>query len=64
MRRDPYVININRRRNCYSYGGFGHLTQNCRSHGIIGQERRMEYRKNSNNEQNNLNREESLIVLN
>jgi len=40
-------------RNCYSYGGFGHLARNCRNRGIgerIGLERRLEY-GNKNNEQ-------------
>jgi len=25
MKRDPYVINVDRGRNCYSCRGFGHL---------------------------------------
>ena len=25
IRRDPYVIEMDRGRNCYSCGGFGHL---------------------------------------
>ena len=25
-----YAIEVDRRRNCYSYGGFGHLAWNCR----------------------------------
>ena len=24
-KRDSYTMDVNRRRNCYSYGGFGHL---------------------------------------
>jgi len=31
MRRDPYAMDVDRERNCYSCGGFGHLAQNCRS---------------------------------
>jgi len=63
MRRDPYIVNVDRGRNCYSCGSFGHLGQNCRSWEIIGQRRRMEYGNNLNMEQNNLNRKESLIVF-
>jgi len=63
MRRNLYVININRRRNYYSCRGFGHLARNCRSWGIVVQGRRMEYRNNINN-RNNLKEKESLIVLN
>ena len=43
MRRDPYIVNVDRRRNCYSCRSFGYLEQNCRSWKIIGQRRRMEY---------------------
>jgi len=32
--------------------------------GIVRQERRLEYRKNTNNGQSNLNGKESLVVLN
>ena len=64
MRRDPYVMDVNRERNYYSCGGFGYLAQNCRSQEIMDQGRRMEYRDNLNDGQNNLNGEESLIVLN
>jgi len=31
MRRDLYTIDVDRRRNCYSCGGFGHLARNCRN---------------------------------
>jgi len=31
LRRDPYVIEVDRRRNCYAYGGFGHLACHCRN---------------------------------
>ena len=44
MRRDSYAMDIDRRRNCYSYGGFGHLVQNCRRWEIVGQERRINMR--------------------
>jgi len=31
IRRNLYIINIDRGRNCYSYRGFGYLMQNCRT---------------------------------
>jgi len=52
---------MDRRRNCYSCGRFGHLVWNCRRQ-IMGQGRRVEYENNRNNE-NNLNGERDLIVL-
>jgi len=29
--RNPYVIEIDRGRNCYACGGFGHMAQYCRN---------------------------------
>ena len=58
---NSYAIDMDRRRNCYSCGGFGHLVWNCRRQ-IMGQGRRVEYENNRNNE-NNLNGERDLIVL-
>jgi len=63
IRRDPYIIYMDKGRNCYSCGGFGHLAWNCRRQGIVGQGRRIGY-KNNQNTMNNLNGEENLIVLN
>ena len=40
-RQDPYAIDVNRGRNCYSYGGFGHLVRNCKNKGIIEQGRKL-----------------------
>jgi len=62
MRRKPYVIDVDRKRNCYSCGGFGHLVWNCRNQKIISQEKRMEYRDNVNNV-SNLKKKENLVVL-
>ena len=45
-RRDPYVMDVDRGRNCYNCGGFGHLARNCRNKGIgnkIGKGKRLEY---------------------
>ena len=59
-----YAMEVDRgNRNCYSCRGFGYLAQNCRRQ-IIGQERRVEYKDNWNNRQNNLNRNGDLIILN
>ena len=33
LRRDPYVMEIDRRRNCYACGGFGHMAHHCRNQG-------------------------------
>jgi len=54
---------MDRKRNCYSCGGFGYLAWNCRRQ-IIGQRRRVEYKDNQNNGQKNLNRNRDLMVLN
>jgi len=32
-RRDPYVMEVNRGRNCYACGGFGHMARHCRNRG-------------------------------
>ena len=64
MRRNSYTIEVDRRRNCYSCGSFGHLARNYKNRGKIGQEKKIEHRDNSNNRQRNLNGEENLIVFN
>jgi len=68
-----YAMEVDRsNRNCYNYGGFGHLARHCRNKGIeekIGQGRRLEYGNESNrktkggNGQENLNGEQDLILL-
>ena len=35
LRRDPYVMEVDRRRNCYACGGFGHMAHNCRNRGRV-----------------------------
>jgi len=45
-RRDPYVMEVDRGRNCYTCGGFGHMAHYCRNRGQRGrveQKRRVEY---------------------
>jgi len=46
-RRDPYVMEIDRGRNCYTCGGFGYMACHCRNQGQRGrvaENRRLEYR--------------------
>ena len=62
LRYDPYAMKVDHRRNCYSCREFEHLARNYRNWRIVGQERKLEYRSNENT--NNLNREEILVVLN
>jgi len=45
-RRDPYVMEIDRERNCYACGGFGHMAHHCRNRGQrrrVVKGRRLEY---------------------
>ena len=32
-RRDPYALKVDRGRNCYACGGFGHIACHCRNRG-------------------------------
>jgi len=32
-RRDSYAIEVDRGRNCYACGGFGHMARHCRNRG-------------------------------
>jgi len=61
-RYDPYAMEVDHGKNCYSCGEFGYLAKNYRNWEIIGR-RRLEYGDNSNNGNGNLNGEESLIVF-
>jgi len=45
-RRNSYAMDIDRGRNYYAYGGFGHMAQHCRNREgkiRIGDGRRLEY---------------------
>ena len=70
-RRDPYAIEIDRGRNCYTCGGFGHMARHCRNwrqRGRIVENRRVEYGggriEEIPNFVNNLREEENLELLN
>ena len=69
-RRDPYAIEVDRGRNCYACGGFGHMAHHCRNRGqgrpMEG--RRVEYRGGRIEEiinlSDNLKEGENLELLN
>jgi len=45
-RRDLFAMDIDRGRNCYACGGFGHMARHCRNRGQRGrvvEGRRLEY---------------------
>ena len=70
-RWDPYAMEINRGRNCYACGGFGHMVRHCRNwdqRGRVAKNRRVEYRgeriEEITNFVNNLKEEENLELLN
>ena len=47
QRRDPFAMDIDRGRNCFACGGFGHMACHCRNRGMRGrgvaENRRVEY---------------------
>ena len=70
-RRDPFAMEIDRGRNCYACGGFGHMARNCRNRGMRGRvvdNRRVEYGggriEEITNIENNLKGGENLELLN
>jgi len=69
-RQDPFAMNIDRGRNCYACGGFGHMARYCRNRGQRGRvvdNRRVEYgggRIEEINFENNLKEGENLKLLN
>ncbi len=70
-RRDPFAMDIDRGRNCYACGGFGHMACNCRNQGMrgkVGENRRVEYGGGQIEEimniSNNLKGAENLELLN
>ena len=71
LRRNPYAMEVDRERNCYVCGEFGHMAQHCRNRGQRGrvaENRRVEYGggkiKEIVNLTNNLKEDENLELLN
>ena len=69
-RRDPFAMEIDRGRNCFACGGFGHMARHCRNRGQRGrvaENRRVEYGggriEEITNNMNNLKVGENLEVL-
>ena len=70
-RRDPFAMEVDQERNCYTCEGFGHMARNCRNQGQrrrVAENRRVEYGggriEEIMNFQNNLKEEENLELLN
>ena len=69
-KRDPYTMKVDKERNCYVCGGFGHMARHCRNKGRERpmEGRRMEYSggqiKEIFNNANNLKGGENLELLN
>ena len=45
-RWDPYAMEVDQGRNCYTCGGFGHMACHCRNRdqrGRVAEKRRLEY---------------------
>ena len=71
LRWDLFAMEVDRGRNCYACGGFGHMARNCRNRGQRGrvaENRRVEYGGGRIEEilnfVNNLKEEENLELLN
>jgi len=71
LRRDPFAMDIDRGRNYYTCGGFGHMARHCQNReqrGRIADNRRVEYRggriEEIENLTNNLKGKENLELLN
>ena len=71
LRRDLFAMDIDRRRNCYACGGFGHMARHCQNweqRRRIADNKRVEYGggriEEIGNLMNNLKGEENLELLN
>jgi len=71
QRRDSFAMDIDRERNCYACGGFGHIACNCRNkgqRGRVAENRRVEYGGGRIEEivnlMNNLKDDKNLELLN
>ena len=70
-RWDPFAMEIDRGRNCFACGGFGHMAHHCRNRGQRGRvadNRRVEYGggriEEIENFSNNLKVDKNLELLN
>ena len=70
-RRDPFAMEVDRGRNCFACGGFGHMVRHCRNRGQRGRiadNRRVEYGGGQIEEiislSDNLKESENLELLN
>ena len=70
-RWDPFAMDIDRGRNCFACGGFGHMARHCRNRsqrGRVVDNRRVEYGggriEEISNYENNLKERENLELLN
>ena len=61
-RRDPYAMEVDRGRNCYSCKGFGHMAHHCRNRRRVAEGRRVEFEE-SYEYSNTLKGEENLKSL-
>ena len=69
-RRDPFAMEIDRGRNCFACGGFGHMARHCRNRGQggrVAENRKVEYGRGRieeiTNKMNNLKVGENLEFL-
>jgi len=62
-RRNPYAMEVDMGRNCYTYRRFGHMAHHCRNQRRVAEEKRLEY-KGSYEHKNNLKEGENLGTLN
>jgi len=61
-RRDPYAMEVDRERNCYTCGEFGHMARYCRNRRRVAEGRRLEFKGNYKHS-NSLKEEENLESL-
>ena len=61
-RRDLYVMKVDRERNYYTCGGFGHIACHYRNRGRVAEGRRLEFKGNYKHS-NSLKEEENLESL-
>ena len=55
-------MEVNKGRNCYNCGEFGHIARHYKNWRFVTQEKRMEY--GNNHKADNLKEEENLVVFN